>query len=169
MSNHIVLISALLVLLGIVCKGCEPPDCNRQDCGSCGNACCNMVYFINDTTANVEKSLEKVFKNGGPDGRYTLQPMYEGGTGFADLRPYNASVDFIGQAWHTTATAHFNDTMDMTIAPTTEGGSWVKIFSISQIGGAYCDSGQGYKNIIQLVKALNVEYTETNVMGCPAA
>lgn len=41
-------------------------------------------------------------------------------------------------------------------------------FSTSQIAGAYCDAGQNYKNIIQVVKALGVAFKETTVRGCPA-
>ena len=38
--------------------------------------------------------------------------------------------------------------------------------SISQIGGAWCDEGQNYKNIIQIIKAVNWMYEETNIIGC---
>lgn len=155
-----------------VLVACQPPDCDRLDCGSCGNACCNMQYGFGINADDLMMSMQKLFaeNSGGPDGLYTLQPMAEGSTGFADLRPYNKSVSYIGQVWHMTQKQHFNDTIDMTLAPdAATGGSFLKIFSISQIGGAYCDDGQNYKNIIQLVKALNLKYDETNILGCAPA
>ncbi len=29
-------------------NACEPPDCDRKDCGSCGNSCCNLDFFISE-------------------------------------------------------------------------------------------------------------------------
>lgn len=160
----------LIAILSAVANGCEPPDCDRPDYGTCGNACCRMTYHF--ATVPVDKlfaDMQGLFdgKNG-PDGRYTPQPMAHGGLGWADLTPYNLSVSYIGQVWHTTKTEHYNDTVDMTIAENEKGkGSTLNIFSISQIGGAYGDAGQNYKNIVQLVKALDHHYTEVNVAGCP--
>merc|ERR1719273_584118 len=166
--------NAFLVLLLTCCvaivSGCQPPDCDRTDYGSCGNACCNMMYHFEDVTVEkLQADMQKIFDNNGPDGRYTLQPTADGKNGWDDLTPYNLSVSYIGQVWHTTKVKHYNDTIDMTIGPNEKHptGSTLKIFSISQIGGAYGDAGQNYKNIAQVVKALGHPYTEVNVMGCP--
>ena len=44
------------------------------------------------------------------EGRYQLSMTAEGTLGYADLRPYNTSIDFIGQAIHTTyAPYYYND------------------------------------------------------------
>ena len=45
--------------------------------------------------------------------------------------------------------------------------SRLRVFSISQIPGAYGDAGQNYKNIFQAIKALGVPPTlATHVFGC---
>ena len=45
----------------------------------------------------------------------------------------------------------------------------LKAFSTSQIGGAYGDAGQNYKNIAVLLKALpNMPFTELQAEGCSA-
>ena len=66
---------------------------------------------------------------------------------FDDLRPYGLDADFIGQTIHTTNKKKYNDTVNISIFP-----DKVEIFSISQIGGAYCDDGQNYKNIVKISK-----------------
>lgn len=162
----LLILYALFIVLNI---GCQPPDCNRPDCGSCGNACCNMLYYFDVSVDKLLSEMEAQFAHGknGPDGRYSLQPMAEGGEGFADLTQYNLTVSYIGQVYHTTASGTYNDTVDFTMAPDpATGGSFLKIFSISQIGGAWCDSGQNYKNVVTLVKGLGTTYTETNILGC---
>ena len=164
--------SVLFVLYGllmVLSLGCNPPDCDREDCGSCGNACCNMLYYFDISVDKLLSEMQSLFDRGenGPDGRYFEQPMAEGGKGFADLTPYNLSVSYIGQVFHETASGKYNDTVDMTFATDSDtNGSWLKIFSISQIGGAWCDDGQNYKNVVTLVKALKATYTETNILGC---
>jgi hypothetical protein len=98
--------------------------------------------------------LNDTIASGGPDKGYTAQLLADGGTGFGDLRPYSIAVDFIGQAIHTTlAPKYYNDTVDITIAPTSDGGSYITAFSLSLIGGAYGDDGQNYYNIVKLMQA----------------
>ena len=93
-----------------------------------------------------------------------------GVTGFADLRPFNVSRDFIGQAYHmTSGEAHYNDSINVnTVAA--EGGSVVEFTSISLIGGALGDAGQNYKNIAMLAKAtFGDDVVLTHLDGsCPA-
>merc|ERR1719410_978675 len=168
------MLATLLTFCLSVAIGCQPPDCDRPDFGSCGNACCNMEYHFHEMTPrDLYESMQKVFEDGGPDGRYSLQTMADGTTGWTDLSKYNLNVTYIGQVWHTTKVKGYNDTIDMTIGgrQMPGGGSTLKIFSISQIGGAYGDAGQNYKNVVQVVKALDLgrdkRYEEVNVMGCP--
>lgn len=37
-------------ILFVVCiqalNACEPPDCDRLDCGTCGNACCRLDFYL---------------------------------------------------------------------------------------------------------------------------
>ena len=42
----------------------------------------------------------------------------------------------------------------------------MQVHSISQIGGAYCDDGQNYKNIAVLLKSLGFLYRELGSTGC---
>lgn len=93
---------------------------------------------------------------GGPDGRYTAQMTADNTLGFSDLRPYSVAADFLGQAVHTTfAPNYYNDTVDLAVAPNKEtGGSTIMAFSLSLIAGAYCDDGQNYFNIMQLIESI---------------
>ena len=142
-------------------RACLPPDCENVDCGSCGNACCKLKIYITSTPAgtpprpvDVMTALNETLGHGGPDSRYSLPPLAGGGFGFSDLRPYNLTgVSFIGQSYHLTAKRTYTDTQDWTIGPATYKGLTgvvIKAFSISQIGGAYCDAGQNYKNLYQV-------------------
>jgi hypothetical protein len=125
------------------------------DCGSCGNACCNVAIAVTESTAATMNKLNSSITLGGPDDAYAAQMTYEGTLGFADLRPYSKPVDFIGQAIHTTTgNSHFEDSVSFTIAPTASGGSVIQAFSLSLIAGAYCDDGQNYFNIMQLVDSI---------------
>mmetsp|Transcript_17427 Transcript_17427/g.31798 ORF Transcript_17427/g.31798 Transcript_17427/m.31798 type:complete len:132 (+) Transcript_17427:34-429(+) len=103
----------LAVLAAVAVHACDDPAlCNNLDCGSCGNACCKLMITVpgEDTQAVMTKLYDGF--NGGPDGHYALQMTAEGTLGFADLSPYNKSIDFIGQAVHTTlAPNYYNDTV----------------------------------------------------------
>ena len=92
-------------------------------------------------------------------------------TGFGDLRPYHPdTVSFIGQAYHTTQRHIYNDTLNFLIYapdPAKPSASRMRVFSISQIGGAYCDDGQNFKNIVVLLKSLGYPFKEINNAGCP--
>merc|ERR1711939_443293 len=131
-------------------------DCKNVDFGSCGNACCHLdIAFPNHSTEDVRDALLKAFD--GADGRYTAQMTAEGTLGFGDLRPFNASADFIGQAWHLTKNEMYNDTINFALYAANDGenkgkGTTATAFSISQIAGAFGDSGQNYYNIGALLE-----------------
>mmetsp|Transcript_1126 Transcript_1126/g.3368 ORF Transcript_1126/g.3368 Transcript_1126/m.3368 type:complete len:184 (-) Transcript_1126:43-594(-) len=153
------------------CGQCpDAADCDHVDFAGCGNACCRLSYASSLSSAAAAAALNDTILAGGPDGAYTAQPLYEGVTGFADLRPFNVSRDFIGQAYHmTSGDAHFNDTINMnTVA--SGSGSVVEFTSISLIGGALGDAGQNYKNIANLAKAVFGDDIELAHMddSCPA-
>jgi hypothetical protein len=137
-------------------------------------ACCALnLSFPTVGTVDLMAMLNSSLAKGGPDTRFILRPTAESPYGFGDLRPYHPeAVHFIGQAWHKTAKYTYTDTVNYLIyAPslTTPNSSVMKVHSISQIGGAYGDAGQNYKNIVVLIKALNVPFTELSAVGCPAA
>jgi hypothetical protein len=126
-------------------------DCHRPDFGSCGNACCKVTTVIDLSAEDVASALNKSLSNGGADGYYTLQPLYEGVLGFTQLGNYSM---YLGQAHHmTSGPAHFNDTVNILIEGTDDGKSTVTAFSTSLIAGALGDAGQGYKNIAMAMKA----------------
>ena len=105
---------------------------------------------------------------GGPDGLYHVSQTASGGQTFDDLRQYDIDADFIGQTTHTTINQMYNDTINFALAPTGDKGTVITGFSISQVGGAYCDSGQNHWNIVQLVKAINwdSEVEIEGLLGC---
>ena len=97
--------------------------------------------------------LNATVQTGGPDGAYTVQLMAEGVSGVADLRPFNVSADFIGQARHfTQGETRYEDVIDFNIKATATGAR-VTFFSLSLIGGALGDAGQNYLNIYQIAEA----------------
>ena len=61
----------------------------------------------------------------------------------------------------TSGPKHYNDTINMNVRATADGGgAHVTFFSLSLIGGALGDAGQNYKNIVQLFDAtFGNEYT----------
>jgi hypothetical protein len=104
------------VLLGPV-GACTGSHCDNVDHGSCGNACCKLEWSFPDRDAiAVMTALNTSVHAGGPDGLYFANVMYEGGTGFADLRPFKAPASFIGQATRTTPPLRrFNDTLNFAV------------------------------------------------------
>jgi hypothetical protein len=58
----------------------------------------------------------------------------------------------------------YNDTLNFVIY-NNDGYYSTKLtaFSISQIGGAYCDDGKNYKNLKQLIRALSMFILSNNL------
>lgn len=163
----------ILVQAFVTLYACDFEGCQNVDYGSCGNACCKLyIEVINESTEQVMRKLSDSLSAGGPDGRYIQMINAHGDFGFSDLRPYNISVDFLGQAWHTTANLVYNDTMNILLAPSADLPRNTKVtsFSISQIGGAYGDAGQNWFNSWQLFESIKWEegYRMANADGsCP--
>ena len=159
MTRSLTATRTILAAAAFTCaRACQPPNCDNADHGSCGNACCKLNIIVSGPASNPPRSadvmtaLNETLAHGGPDGRYSFPKLAGGGFGFSDLRPYNLSVDFIGQTHHLTYKRQFTDTQDYTISSTTYQGApavAIKAFSISQIGGAYGDAGQNYKNLYE--------------------
>mmetsp|Transcript_356 Transcript_356/g.653 ORF Transcript_356/g.653 Transcript_356/m.653 type:complete len:176 (-) Transcript_356:161-688(-) len=144
----------MMITIATVCimsiLGCEFEGCDHVDMGSCGTACCRLSIFIDgETSTEVMNKLNSSLVLGGPDKLYIPMMTAEGTLTFGDLRPFDKPVDFIGQAWHTTANLVYNDTVNILLT-STDAGTDVYAFSISQIAGAYSDEGQNYFNIVQL-------------------
>lgn len=150
-------------------EGCR--ECDKQDCGSCGGACCTLIFHFVGTdisTTKVANAITKAVGLGGADGRYAAGPTAEGTVGFANLMHYNKSVDYIGRFKHTTV-GNYTDTLNLIVAPRNSTGTThavqVRAFSISEIGGAYCDEGQNFKNLIALFRCLDLEWTMEHADG----
>jgi hypothetical protein len=154
------LFRSLLVLLCLTSVSSCPDEelCAYEDCGSCGNACCRLDFAVSETASEAMLLLNASLLSGGADGRYTAQFTAEGVTGFADLRPYNHDADYIGQAIHTTYSPYYyNDSISITINPPTDdvNTTVIRAFSYSLIAGAYCDNGQNYYNIVNLIQSID--------------
>lgn len=163
-----------IVLVLVLCAtvlGCTDVLCNHPDSGSCGNACCKLMFTLPYPTETVMNKLNASIIAGGPDGLYTPQMTAEGTLTFGDLRQYPGAPDFIGQAWHATKNGLYNDTINFTLFPVDGGASTsLKAFSISQIGGAYGDDGQNYFNLVQLLTSVWSDAKAMALdMSCPLA
>lgn len=143
-----------VILLGLA-QACLFEECGHPDFGSCGNACCRLsIYIKNENTMDVMNKLKNSIISGGPDNLYIPMKTADGVL-FTDLRSRSTSEHFLGQAYHTTENRKFNDTLNFLISSRDRGrSSSVTAFSISQIGGAYTDSGQNFYNLHQLFDKL---------------
>ena len=160
-----------MLALFTAAPACVPPDCDRVDYGTCGNACCTLtVHYPNTSSIALMQALNTSLAGGGPDGRFTLMPTDETYPypGFADLRPYHPDeISFLGQAHHLTAKRTYTDTVNLLILKESPTAN-LRAFSTSQIGGAYSDGGQNYKNIVVLLKSLaGMPFVEVSNVGCP--
>ena len=150
---------------------------DNGDLGTCGNACCSLDYKITGLTpdeivAMIEASVDA---DGGPDGRYSLAPLAEGGEGFFDPVP---SI-LIGQLKHKTASEVFTDTVNFVMRPWEQASSnskskgssedyvLLRVFSISEIGGSLFDFGQNFYNIVTLMESLGWEDYQHVDGSCP--
>ena len=95
--------------------------------------------------------------------RYSPEMLAEDTRVVADLRPYNKSVDFIGRVTHNT-TGGYVDDISFTITPAGDAVTAVA-FASSGIGGAYCDSGQNYKELVMLFEAIQAGWTMEHLDG----
>jgi len=144
-------------------------DCDRVDFGSCGNACCEITTSVALSAENVATALNMSLADGGPDGQYELQNLFEGVTGFTSL----GDAGFLGQVHHTTSgPGHYTDKVNFLIEPDGANSSKIKAFSLALIGGALGDSGQSYKNVIMALKSANFDgWSDSSVMNvggsCP--
>mmetsp|Transcript_1658 Transcript_1658/g.3910 ORF Transcript_1658/g.3910 Transcript_1658/m.3910 type:complete len:421 (-) Transcript_1658:207-1469(-) len=154
------------------------PDCQNNDMGHCGTACCNLLMTVDEDATLAMKMLQHTLSQGGPDGMYKLKATAEGTSGFADLADYtntmplpftNLTKLYLGQANHqTSGPKHYNDTMNIQLFET-GGRTMVHAFSKSLVPGALLDYGQNYKNIVALMKSTFKNFdTKTHLFGsCP--
>lgn len=128
-------------------------DCDHPDFGFCVTACCKLAFIVQEAPSEASRLLNASFAHGGPDSAYTLQRLAKGILGFT-RRIQQGTLRFIGQARHmVSGVKHFNDTMDILVAPHTDG-SLITVFSKSEVGGVLNDFGQNYKNIVMAMKGV---------------
>ncbi|XP_064382650.1 uncharacterized protein LOC135331434 [Halichondria panicea] len=145
-------------LLAVGAYACQPPDCDHPDCGSCANACCSIDFMFEKGPDDVFNTLMDSLKKGGADGRYKF-------VNSTDYRKDNISVQYQLQGIHSTLVHHYNDTLDFLVEKA-DTKAVLKAFSISRIEGAYCDAGQNYKNLVGLVKGLDLMFEQKKMYGC---
>ena len=146
---------------------CEAPDCDNVDLGSCGNACCLMEYYLEESPEVVADLLRQKLDQGGLDGRFDLERMNDGSRGIIDYSRADAPF-FMGKFKHHTASFKYVDDISLQWEPSTaEGLTKLRAFSISLIGGAYGDAGQNFKNIHLFMKTFFEDmYEPTILLGC---
>jgi len=150
------------------CGGAHPSkveDCQNVDYGSCGGACCELdfltyrykpQYSPDYTIVELVQHLNGTLHGGhggGPDHAYAPQMTAEGTSGFGSLVPLGSpmGVHYIGQTFHTTV-GGYTDTINFNIRTLPSGQLMIRAHSRSQIGGAFADNGQNYKNIVGLMQ-----------------
>eukprot|EP01084_Bolivina_argentea_P174044 301475_1 len=161
MKVSLLLLITFLLELSIAC---QPPDCQNVDCGTCVEACCKLQFNITGANAaSLAKQIEESLKSGGPDSSYS----------YWGTVPNQGPLTYVVQGLHSTATMKYNDTLNFGVMQGGANSCAVQAFSHSQdfiVGDfAYCDEGQNYKNLVQLIKSLgsNVKYEQQILLGCP--
>jgi hypothetical protein len=102
-------------------------------------------------------------KAGGMDGLFN----YTGGAGGLSLPTPDGSWTAIFQGTHTTFKMRYLDTINFAIRKLPEGGSIVRIFSVSGIAGALGDSGQNRRTVSLLGSGLGLGPMDV-MFGCGA-
>eukprot|EP00003_Mantamonas_plastica_P000230 TRINITY_DN1021_c0_g1_i1.p2 TRINITY_DN1021_c0_g1~~TRINITY_DN1021_c0_g1_i1.p2 ORF type:complete len:102 (+),score=22.47 TRINITY_DN1021_c0_g1_i1:106-411(+) len=74
-------ILVLVAMSVMIVSACVPPDCDNNDCGSCGNGCCKLLWSVESGMdfKDVANAIVNATHAGGPDERYafvTANPDY---------------------------------------------------------------------------------------------
>lgn len=162
---HRALVFAALVGTVSACNGgpADDPDCQHLDLGSCGVACCKLLFkFDAACPEDVKNNLMTAMSKGGPDGRFALQTTAEGTFGFTEDINVRGP-HYVGQAYHTTpfpvthpnvTSGPYRDTVNFLVfTDAASNATMVRAFSISEINGALGDNGMNYKNILQVMRS----------------
>ena len=103
------------------------------------------MYNFTDSSCTCVHPIE------GSHGRYRLVKDFD----YRKLK-LPRGVEYMLQGIHITLVNRYRDTLNFWIASKDldHRHSTVRAFSISNIGGAYCDEGQNYKNLVEFIKEL---------------
>lgn len=156
-----------LVFFAGFASACVDPDCDRVDEGSCLNACCKLSWALPSyagSPLDFARNVSALLRSGGPDGRFLIYENTPPEQMWSDKGTY------VVQGNHWTEKMTYEDLVQVAVESTSDG-LVAYGFSHSQdlIPGefAWSDFGQNYKNLALIIKALNVEYVETTLFGCP--
>mmetsp|Transcript_107971 Transcript_107971/g.170380 ORF Transcript_107971/g.170380 Transcript_107971/m.170380 type:complete len:227 (-) Transcript_107971:164-844(-) len=141
------------------CGANPSPEC-IEDVASCGNSCCSAKYSVDKSPQEVYDNIKSYFESGGVDGLFTWVSGY--------ARVGYQGWESLIQGTHTTFIAKYNDTLNFAIRSAPQGGSDLRIFSISNIAGAVGDQGQNHRTVRLLGSELNLG-PMTILFGCGAS
>mmetsp|Transcript_59054 Transcript_59054/g.141043 ORF Transcript_59054/g.141043 Transcript_59054/m.141043 type:complete len:182 (+) Transcript_59054:64-609(+) len=133
-------------------------DC-INDMGSCGNACCTLEFESSLSPEDTFTAIKEYLSGSGSDGLFKLVDA-------KDLRSFHIpdGYEFILQGTHTTYKARYVDTLDFNIR-TSDSGSLVRAFSISDVAGALGDAGQNHRTLS--IVGSDLQFSgKTIVHGC---
>jgi len=145
------------------CGMTASPDC-LNDMGSCGNACCAAEFPSSLEPASLFDTIRAHLKTGGTDGLFN----YTGGSGGLNLATPEGPWTTIFQGTHTTFKQRYVDTINFAIRKSPQGGSMVRIFSISDVAGALGDAGQNRRTVALLGSKLGLGPMAV-LFGCGAS
>eukprot|EP00933_Yihiella_yeosuensis_P052770 TRINITY_DN5088_c0_g2_i1.p1 TRINITY_DN5088_c0_g2~~TRINITY_DN5088_c0_g2_i1.p1 ORF type:complete len:195 (+),score=29.73 TRINITY_DN5088_c0_g2_i1:47-631(+) len=144
------------------------PDCDMEDKGSCGNACCTVdVHFPKESPKELYRKLKEALDN---DNEYAYvsgkMPHDEHPTD--DLTKFDMKWKYIVSGTHTTSKRKYVDMLKFNIRANDDdsGGSYLRAFSISETPGALGDNGQNYKNLKFLVDSMKLKSSVKVIDGC---
>mmetsp|Transcript_82866 Transcript_82866/g.208776 ORF Transcript_82866/g.208776 Transcript_82866/m.208776 type:complete len:394 (-) Transcript_82866:214-1395(-) len=145
------------------CGMTPSPDC-LNDMGSCGNACCAAEFPSSLDFAPLFDKITVYLKAGGADGLFN----YTGGASGLSLATPDGAWTTICQGTHTTFKKRYIDTINFAIRKLPEGGSIVRMFSISNTAGALGDMGQNRRTVSLLGRELGLGPMAV-LFGCGAS
>eukprot|EP00413_Alexandrium_margalefii_P029003 CAMPEP_0204576428 /NCGR_PEP_ID=MMETSP0661-20131031/41755_1 /ASSEMBLY_ACC=CAM_ASM_000606 /TAXON_ID=109239 /ORGANISM="Alexandrium margalefi, Strain AMGDE01CS-322" /LENGTH=397 /DNA_ID=CAMNT_0051585175 /DNA_START=47 /DNA_END=1240 /DNA_ORIENTATION=- len=145
------------------CGATASPDC-VNDMGSCGNACCGAEFPSSLEPTRLLSEITAYLESGGADGLFE----YKGGAGGLSLATPDGPWTAILQGTHSTFKKPYVDTVDFAIRMLPQGGSAVRIFSISNVAGALGDMGQNRRTVSLLGRELGLGPMAV-LFGCGAS
>jgi len=155
-------------------KSARVPNCDKEDMGSCGNACCALEVPLKVLPTVAYENLKSFLQSGGDSDAFAYVPgaMPHNEHPADDIRQADIPYKFIVQGTHNSSGRHYIDTLDFTISNSSDSKlpSVLRAFSISDLHGALGDAGQNYKTISYVLSALGADVSSGQVIyGCSSA
>lgn len=152
-------------------KSASVPNCDKEDKGACGNACCALEVPLKVPPTVAYENLKSFLQGGGDSGSFAYVPgaMPHDEHPADDLRRDGSPYKFIVQGTHSSSGRRYVDTLDFTISNSSDSKlpSVLRSFSISNLHGALGDAGQNYKTLSYVLGALGADVSGARVLyGC---